>query len=30
MEVFLVVNILWGMLALLRYNAEVYGGESAE
>jgi ABC-type transport system involved in cytochrome c biogenesis permease subunit len=27
---FIAVNLLWGTLALLRYNAEVYGGDTVE
>ena len=27
---FIVANLLWGTLALLRYNAEVYGNETAD
>jgi ABC-type transport system involved in cytochrome c biogenesis permease subunit len=27
---FIAANLLWGTLALLRYNAEVYGNETAE
>ena len=30
MYVFIAVNLFWGALALLRYGAEVYGGETAE
>jgi hypothetical protein len=30
MGIFIVANLLWGILALLRYYAEVYGHETVE